>query len=236
MLAVAICEDELYFADRLRRSLDQYFCVRNTEIDISVFANAESLLSEERGFDLILMDLKLPGMDGMEAVTRLRGKNQAGQVIFITNYQEYAVRAFEVDAVHYLLKPVSDETLFRALDRAAERITGNDRKTLTISKGNETRVILQRDILYCEVIDHKVYIHLSGISYHFFGTLENLQKQLDDRFFRCHKSYLVNLAHVVGHQGDTVTLSGGGQAFVSRRKQREFAHALLHFVRKELLE
>lgn len=84
------------------------------------------------------MDLKLPGMDGMEAVTRLRREKQTSQVIFITSFEEYAVQAFDVDAVHYLLKPVSDEKLYRVLDKAMKRISKKDFKTLTISKGNET--------------------------------------------------------------------------------------------------
>lgn len=91
-----------------------------------------------------------------------------------------------------------------------ERAAKNDCKTLTISKGNVTQVILQRDILYCGVMDHKIYIHLQTICYDYFGTLENVQKELGSRFFRCHKSYIVNLTYAVSRQGDTVTLSGGG--------------------------
>lgn len=235
MLTVAICDDEQYFVDRLDKSLNQYFSIRKIEAESSAFTDAESLLSAGRDYDLILMDLKLPGVDGMEAITRLRERKQTSQMIFITSYQEYAIQAFDVDAVHYLLKPVTDENLYRALDKAMKRITKKDFKTLTISKGNETQIIRQRDILYCEVIDHKVYIHLPNISYDYFGTLENLQKQLDSRFFRCHKSYIVNLTHVVSRQGDTVTVSGGGRVFVSRRKQQEFAQELLRFVRKAVL-
>lgn len=235
MLTVAICDDEPYFIDGLRKSLEQYFSVRKIKVNLSVFMEAESMLSAGQGFDLILMDLKLPGMDGMEAIMQLRDEKQTSQVIFITSYQEYAIQAFDVDAVHYLLKPVSDQNLFRALDKSRERMAKNDCKTLTISKGSETQIILLRDILYCEAIDHKIYIHLQNISYDYFGTLENLQKKLDNRFFRCHKSYIVNLTHVVSRQGDIAMVSGGDQVLISRRKQQEFTHELLHFVRKELL-
>lgn len=235
MITVAICDDEQYFLTHLRKSVEHYFSIQKQNVQIFEFDDGESLLSSRQIFDVILMDLKLPGKNGMEIIKQLRREKSKCQVIFITSYQEYALQAFQVDAVHYLLKPITDEHLFQALDRCVERMGNIDSKTLTITKGACTEIIFIKDILYCEVMDHRLYIHTKDMTYDYLGTLEELQKQLDDRFFRCHKSYLVNMDQVVSKQGDTATVTGGGQVLISRRKQQDFTQGLLKLVRKELL-
>ena len=235
MITVAICDDEQYFLNQIRKSVQHYFSGHNQDIQIPEFDNGEALLSGGQGFDLILMDLKLPGRNGMEVIEQLRSENSKSQVIFVTSYEEYALQAFHVDAVHYLLKPVSDEKLHQALERALGRMGKNDWKTLAITKGSCTEVVSLKDILYCEAMDHRLYIHTKSMTYDYLGTLEELEKQLDSRFFRCHKSYIVNMNQVVGRQGDTATVSGGGQVLISRRRKQEFAQRLLNLVRKELL-
>lgn len=235
MLTVAICDDERYFLENLRESVEQYFSARNLPIRVFGFGDGESLMVSGQRFDIILMDLKLPGQSGMEVIEKLRREKNGSQVIFITSYQEYAVQAFHVDAVHYLLKPVSDECLRQALDRSLERMGNNDAKTLAIEKGTCTEVVRLQDILYCEAMDHRIYIHTEAATYDYIGTLEKLQEHLDGRFFRCHKSYIVNMNQVVGRQGGTAEVVGGGQVLISRRKQQDFVQRLMKLVRRELL-
>ena len=235
MITVAICDDEQYFLAHLQKSVERYFSMQDQDIQIFEFANGESLLSSGQNFDVILMDLKLPGKNGMEIIKQLRREKSRCQVIFITSFQEYALQAFQVDAVHYLLKPITDENLYQALERSIERMGKTDSKTLTITKGACTEIIFIKDILYCEVMDHRLYIHTKDMIYDYLGTLEELQKQLDDRFFRCHKSYIVNMDKIVSRQGNAATVIGGGQVLISRKKQQDIAQRLLKFVRKELL-
>ncbi len=235
MITIAICDDEQYFLNHVRKSVQHYFSSHNQEIRLFEFDNGESLLASSQMFDLILMDLKLPGKNGMEVMEQLRSEKSKSQVIFITSYEEYALRAFHVDAVHYLLKPVTDQNLHEALERAIERMEKTDSKTLNITKGACTEIVFIKDILYCEVMDHRLYIHTQDLTYDYLGTLDELQKQLDSRFFRCHKSYIVNMDKVVSKQGDAAMVIGGGQVLISRRKQQDFTQRLLNLVRKELL-
>ena len=122
MITVAICDDEQYFLAHLQKSVERYFSMQDQDIQIFEFANGESLLSSGQNFDVILMDLKLPGKNGMEIIKQLRREKSRCQVIFITSFQEYALQAFQVDAVHYLLKPITDENLYQALERSIERM------------------------------------------------------------------------------------------------------------------
>lgn len=235
MLTTAICDDDSYMLSTIKKGLIHYLKTHGIPAVISEFSSGEALLNDCHDFDIILLDMKLPGKNGIEVAKQLHNDNKNSQVIFITSYQEYAFDAFRVDAVHYLIKPVSDQDLFHALDKAIQWISQNDCKALTIFKGSSSQIIFIRDILYCESIDHKIFIHTTSGSYDFFGTLGALEKELDQRFFRCHKSYLINMNYVISKKHDTATVLGGGQVFVSRRKQQEFNKKLIQYFRRKVL-
>lgn len=235
MITFAICDDEAYMSKHLKLLVDSYTADRGLEARVVEFSSGEALLSAACPPDVILLDMKLPGKNGIAVMEQLRREQKKCVVIFISSFKEYALQAFEVSAVHYLLKPVSDEKLFQALDRAVNGLPQSDRMTVTINRASGTQVIFIRDILYCEVIDHKVYIYTSEKHYEYFGTLEALCEKLDERFFRCHKSYIVNLACVISREQDMVTVTGGKKVLVSRRKQQEFTQRLLSMLRKEVL-
>ena len=232
MLSFAICDDEVYFLDSLQNSVRIYLKERDLTVNITKFSSGEDLLNAACSFDIIIMDMKLPGKNGLEVIHQLRRHNKSSQVIFVASNREYAVEAFDLDAIHYLVKPVSNIKLFHALDKAFTWLAESDCKTLVISKGNSMQYIYIRDILYCEAMDHKIYIYTFAASYEYFGTLKALQHNLDNRFFRCHRSYIVNLNFVVSKDRDTMAIAGGAKILVSRTREQEFNQKLLtHFRR-----
>ena len=232
MFLIAICEDETYLLEELRKKAETYLKTRHYPAEIRTFTSGEDLLKEQRPFDLILLDLMLPGINGLETAKRLSSKSR---IIFITSYREYAVDAFEVEAVHYLLKPVTDERLYQAMDRALNRSKQADDRTLALIKSGSTHILPIRDILYCEVFDHRVCIHTAQGNYEYSGTLDMLEGKLDGRFFRCHRSYLINMSHVVGQEKGTALVSNGNRVLISRRKQAEFMQRLLHNLKNEVI-
>ncbi len=232
MFLIAICEDETYLLEELRKKAEAYLKTRHYPAEIRTFTSGEDLLKEQRPFDLILLDLVLPGINGLETAKRLSSKSR---IIFITSYREYAVDAFEVEAVHYLLKPVTDERLYQAMDRALNRSELEDDRTLALIKSGSTHILPIRDILYCEVFDHRVCIHTAQGNYEYSGTLDMLERKLDGRFFRCHRSYLINMSRVVGQEKGTALVSNGNRVLISRRKQAEFMQRLLHNLKNEVI-
>ena len=232
MFLIAICEDETYLLEELRKKAETYLKTRHYPAEIRTFTSGEDLLKEQRPFDLILLDLVLPGINGLETAKRLSSKSR---IIFITSYREYAVDAFEVEAVHYLLKPVTDERLYQAMDRALNRSKQEDDRTMALIKSGSTHILPIRDILYCEVFDHRVCIHTAQGNYEYSGTLDMLEGKLDGRFFRCHRSYLINMSHVVGQEKGTALVSNGNRVLISRRKQAEFMQRLLHNLKNEVI-
>lgn len=232
MIIVAICEDERYILEELRRKVEKYINRKSLDASIKTFMSGEELLKAKKKFDIILLDLMLPGIDGLEVARQISCRSR---IIFVTSYREYAVEAFDANAVHYLVKPVTEERLFSALDRAVNQTEQMDNQALTLIKSGKTQVIFIRDILYCEVFDHQVRIHTVHGTYDYFGTLDMLETKLDERFFRCHRSFVVNMSCVAGQEKGVAILTNGEKIFISRRKQTDFIQRLLNFLKNEVI-
>lgn len=235
MITVSICEDETYFVSELKKMLDEYCSLREIHVSISAFSDGEELLASNQVADIILMDIKLPTSNGMEIIRHLRDLGSDSQVIFITAFQKYVFQAFDLDAVHYILKPVSEEKLFSALDKAIKRVAANRGKTLLITSGTTASRVPLKDILYCEAMNHQITVHTLTEQVQFFGTLDAIEEKLDERFFRCHRSYIVNMDHVIDKQPGSAIMEGGDHILISRRKQQEFTQKLLEICRKGLI-
>lgn len=232
MIIVAICEDERYILEELRRKVEKYINRKSLDASIKTFMSGEELLKAKKKFDIILLDLMLPGIDGLEVARQISCRSR---IIFVTSYREYAVEAFDANAVHYLVKPVTEERLFLALDRAVNQTEQMDNQSLTLMKSGKTQVIFIRDILYCEVFNHQVRIHTVHGTYDYFGTLDMLETKLDERFFRCHRSFVVNMSCVAGQEKGVAILTNGERIFISRRKQTDFIQRLLNFLKNEVI-
>lgn len=235
MLSLALCDDENYILNDLKVKICGYLKKNEIDAQISCFASGISLLCAGAHFDVIIMDIKMDGLNGMDTIRRLRAKGDPCQVIFVTSSREHVFQAFDVDAVHYLMKPVTDEDLFRALYKALRHCEQVDRKSITITKGSSVLVIPIRDIVYCEAIDHKIYLCMMDKKVDYYSKLDILQEQVDDRFFRCHRSYLVNMNFVSAKVKDGIMMMNGDKILVSRRKQQLFSQQLLSFIRSEVL-
>ncbi len=235
MITVSICEDEGYFISKLEKLVDEYCSVNGICASVQTFTDGEGLLASGQASDIILMDIKLPGADGMEIVRCLREHGGDSQVIFITAYSKYVFGAFDLDAVHYILKPVSAQKFFGAMDRAVKRILSDKEKALLITGQGRMSKIAFKDILYCEAMDHQITVHTPTGQTQFFGTLDAVQEKLDGRFFRCHRSYIVNMDCVTDKQQGVAVVTGGDRVLVARRKQREFTQKLLESCRKGMI-
>lgn len=233
MISIAVCEDEPYFLENINGLLKQYLEDKKIETSVKNFVNGEEFLISGQNTDIVLMDIELPGLNGMNVIERLRNNGNHAQVIFITAYQEYVFQAFDVEAIHYILKPINPIKFFAAIDKAMERIIHRCDNALIISTGNVSIKILTRNIRFCEVFNHEVVIHTITQTYSYSGTLNSLEAELDDSFFfRCHRSYIVNMNYVTGRESDIAYIEGGDKVLISRRKQLKFGEKLLAVCRE----
>ena len=231
-MTVVICEDEPHFASHLRDLVRQYVQQKDWDAAILLYASGEEFLCSGITPDMILMDIKLPGQNGMDIMKRLRESGCSSQVIFITAYPEYVFQAFDLDAIHYLEKPLDQQKLFSAMDKAWKRAVSDIGKTILLTNRAIVSRVRIKDIVYCEVFNHQTIIHTMTGQYNYSGTLDSLEQELDDHFFRCHRSYLVNLGYIVDKEPGIAVLAEGSKVFISRRKQQEFTVRLLASCRR----
>lgn len=206
---------------------------KNTAFQLSSFSNGSSLLESSNDFDVIFLDIQMDCPNGMETARKLRQKKNNGLLIFVTVLKEYVFDAFEVQAYDYLLKPLDDSRFERTMDRILVSLSQRANQTILVQKGNSCEVLLLSGILYCEVLGRKIYIHQNnGNIVDYYDKLADLERRVDGRFFRCHRSYLVNLDFVCGCSAGRVILSQGDTIPVSRLRERELAQALLRHIKK----
>ncbi len=194
---VAICDDSdadrRYIMDMVR----SWASAAGHEVQIDGFPSAESFLfryAGESDYDILLLDIEMGAMDGVTMAKELRKCNDTVQIIFITGYSDYISEGYEVAALHYLMKPVNEEKLCLVLDRAAEKLAKNERVLNFEVSGEMVRVPIYQ-IRYADVLGNYVTVHaLTDVTVKM--TLGELEKQLDERFYRVGRSALVNLTQI----------------------------------------
>jgi len=229
---LAVCDDEPHMLEELSERLSEYMEGRGLDCQIIRFDSSEALLESGGDSDLLLLDIQMEPMDGMKAARLLRARGWDGLLIFTTVLREAVFDAFEMNAFDYLLKPLDEKRFSGTLDRAIRALEDKKCKSLMVQSRGTCRVVPFSQIVYCEVMGRKVYIHQrDGEVLDYYERIENLAGQLDGRFFRCHRSYLVNLDCVLGCREGMVSMDGGDKVPVSRLREKELVQALLAHMR-----
>ncbi len=224
MIHIAICDDEKYMSDHIRSFVSDFFHKKNREISLRMFSSGEDLLSYNGQIDILFLDIQMRDMDGMETARRLRADQFRGFLVFITVLKEMVFRSFEVQAYDYLVKPVDDKQFEKTMERLYASMQNASEESLLVQKGYEGRIIAKDEIIFCEIIDRKIYLNLiSGEVVDYYERIEKLETKLDNRFYRCHRSYIINLKHLKGYKNGTAYMDNGKEIPVSRLRSKEFS-------------
>lgn len=201
---------------------------RITSYSVSSFSSGRSLLESGCDFDLIFLDIQMERPDGMETAKMLRERENHSLLVFVTVLRECVFDAFEAEPYDFLVKPLDGGRFRRTMDRAVRTLERRTAESILVRRGTSCEVIPLAQIVYCEVQGRKIYVHQSGgtVIAH-YENLSDFERRVDGRFFRCHRSYLVNLEYVRGSHAGQLMLSQGGQIPVSRLREQELTQALL---------
>lgn len=231
MISIAIVEDEKGYATQLTEYLKQFEQESGHEFQITLFTDGDEIIENYRAqFDIILMDIQMKFMDGMTAAEEIRKQDPEVVIIFITNMTQYAIRGYSVDALDYVLKPVSYFAFSQRLNRAIERMKKPAKTYLTVAVKGGTQKIEMDHIFYVESNGHNLIIHTNTENYVTNGTMRELEeKLLELNFFRCNKGYLVNLQYVDGIR-DGCAVVHGEQLLISRARKNEFMKVLTEYI------
>ncbi len=228
-MKVAIVEDELHTRKEIRRLLERYGTENGVTFQIMEFTDGDGLTEKYNGaYDLILMDVEMPFVDGMTAAEEIRKVDQEVTIIFITQAPQYAIKGYKVGALDYILKPVSYYAFSESVRRALGRIKARhpDENYITISVKGGARRIEVGSIDYVEVIDHDLYFHMGGEVTQTRGTIRDVENELSPyHFFKCNKGCLINLARVTGYLKNDVFV-GKDKLQVSRSRKKPLQEAI----------
>ena len=235
MIKVAICDDEA----NIRTYLSSLVKAQSCSCEIVEYASASDCLADHRDIDLLFLDIELAPdrPDGMALARKIRDRTLGSQpvIIFVTGYDRYVFDAFDVGAFQYLLKPVDEEKFAQVFTRAIAQIEAARKKTtpaLTLRSASTSRTVPLDSIYFIESRDHKVVLHLRNGEFACYAKIRDLESELQNRFSRIHKGYLVNLSYVDGYSKTEVTLVNGERLSLSKYKYQDFVKAYLHFLKE----
>ena len=231
MIRIAILEDEAPVREDLAGYLRRYTRQYGTKFEVSLFADGDEILEDYRpNWDIILLDVEMPRLDGMTTAERIRKLDSEVILIFITNMAQYAIRGYAVDAMDYILKPVPYFAFSQQLQKAIRRLEKRTKAYLTVPVEGGFRRVDLSGVYYLESVGHKVRLYTEEEELTVPGSLKQYEEMLADKqFARCNSGYLVNLAQVRGMQ-DGMVLVGSHSLQISRPRRKAFVEALTDYV------
>ncbi len=224
MVHIAIVEDETSAARMLQSTLDTYARENGVNFQTKRFADAVSFLTDyKKGYDIVFMDIELPGLNGMDAAFKLREFDKQIIIIFVTNMAQYAVRGYEVDALYYIIKPINYQNTAYKLKRALSILSANSDAEIVLPQANGLVRLSSQALMYVEINSHKLFYHAEDKTYIAYGSLSEVEKNLrPHHFYRCNSCYLVNARYIASITGFVVTLLNGEQLQISHPKKKQF--------------
>ena len=230
-LKIAVCDDEQNQIEYITSIVVSWSAHEGHDCEIRTFASAEAFLfeyEENKVYDILLLDIEMSKMNGIDLAKKVREGNTRVQIVFITGYPDFMSEGFEVAALHYLMKPVKKEKLFSVLDRAVENL-GQKEKSLVLETENGTMRVNFSNIIMAEAQGHDTLLMLTTGKETAKIGINELEKQLDDSFVRSHRSYLVGLRHVTRITKTDVILDNSDLIPLSRRMYAEVNQKFIGF-------
>jgi len=223
LLTLCICDDDPRDIAYIQ-ALAECFAGEHPEfpLKLQTFSSSFDLLehlNEKGGFDLYLLDILMPHLQGLELAQRIRERNEAAELVFLTSSPEYALDAFEVAACGYLLKPVDREKFDKVLLTAVHRLTQPENLYLLLKTRDGMRKLLFRDLVMVESFNHdRICTLADGSKATTADTLTSILARLshDPRFFSPHRAYIINLEHISALNTSDLLMSTGQRVPVSR--------------------
>ncbi len=227
-ISVMICDDLAEERGKLIRMLRQYEQMKGVELDLETAADGAELLARWKPdhWDLVLLDIFMPQLNGVETARRLRAAGEGCEIVFATTSREHGLEGYELHALDYLTKPISQKDVDGMMDWFFQTLA-EKRCELTVRTPLGEETIRAQDIRYIESRGHNCVIHVLDHTLSVRRSIDELAAGLNAAFFRCHKSFLLNLAHVAGIEKNIFRMDDGDGIPISAARLSESKSALL---------
>ena len=231
MIRIAIVEDDRHDREALKKCLNRYEKENQVKFSVTEFQDGEDIVTDyTASYDLIILDIEMAFLNGMKAAEKIRELDTNVIIIFITNMPQYAIQGYKVNALDYILKPISYFSFSESMVRALAKVKTPEKEYITIVlKGGKKKLDVAR-ICYVEVQDHVLIYHTLDGDFETKGTMRDTDNQFDPKkYFRCNRCYLVNLEFVETYQGSDIMVNGD-TIQVSRSRRKPFLDALNEYM------
>lgn len=236
---IAICDDSTETLRKISAAVNQWAENEKAIFCVEKFSSAEEFLfryEECQNFDILLLDIEMPGMNGVELAKKIRQKNDRVQIIFITGFPDFMEEGYEVSALHYLMKPVSDEKLFEILSRAVEKLKKEVKSVLFSIDGTIRRIPIDQ-IVTVEAFAHSCVVTTPESDFEIKESITAVEKMLEEEtesaFVRPHRSYLVGVRYIQSLSKTEITLDSGRKIPLSRAKCQAVHQTFIRFFKGE---
>ncbi len=242
-MKIAIVEDEKVHADYLVRLLEAWFKENRVDFCIREFPNAAAFLFEweqDQAWNALFFDIQMPGLSGVELAKEIRRENRRVALVFVTGMTDFLLEGYEVEALHYLVKPVDAAKISSCMERVYGRYMEQEKREVILTEAREmvdgeknrriTLRLLPEDIVYIEAAAHNTELHTREKCYVVREGINVWRERLPrETFCLCHRSYLVNLLYVARLEKETVFLDDGRQIPLSRKCNKDVNRAFIRF-------
>lgn len=228
-MKIAICDDEEIFIDRLKN------LITDKEAQIHIFLSGEELINSDIDFDIVLLDIEMPGTDGLSVASQLYRKNRKTLLLFITSHREYSTKGYEFRAFRYVLKSEPDDFVKRNIQDAINEYKNYD-FNITVSYKGEYAKILSAQIIYIEAFGHTITIHTADKAYIAKNKFKDICKLLEEHgFIQCHKSYIVNMRYIKTiEKNSCVNMTNEIKLPIGRKYSANTIEAYLKFIDRRI--
>ncbi|MCI8509622.1 MAG: response regulator transcription factor [Lachnospiraceae bacterium] len=233
MLSIAVCDDEILDCCNMAKDINDVLEEIGIPFIVRQFSSGRDLLNAMENFDVIFLDIMMCGMDGMKTAQLLREKAFDKILIFISASRDYVFEAYDVEAFQYLVKPIDSYKLKNVLQRVVKKLENHSQEFMLINQDRTRKKLLLREIYYFEIRGRIISVHgVEGI-FDYYEQIGTLEKELQGKgFFRCHKSFLVNLKYVDNYNRQEVILDTGEKIAIAKRRYEAFCQEILEYMKR----
>lgn len=234
-MKIVVCDD-----DRIvREQLISLIRGQEPDAEIITFKTGEDMVKSLEDFDISFLDIEMKEISGIDIAKHMREEQEKWSkeksiIIFVTGYREYMEEAFDVNAFHYLVKPVDEKKFHTVFSRALKEISAKtEQKKLSViikCSGMQKKILL-KDIYYIESSNKKVVFHTKDGKLDTYGKMDDWETELGDSFYRCHRGYLVNLEKITAYNVDTIALTNGDSLILAQKKYSDFIKAYMRYAK-----
>lgn len=226
---IAVCDDEQTQAELLAVIVQKWSGRFSHACEIRTFPSAEAFLfayEDDSAYDILLLDVEMRDISGIDLAKKIRHDSSRAEIVFITSHFEFYGEGYDVDALHYLIKPVDEEKLMAVLTKAAEKLSAEPPSVILTCDG-ETVKVYETDIVYVESDLHYIAVHTKDKEYKIKENISSFAEKLSGDFYRAHRSYLVSLKHIVKITKKSVFVDIGEELPLSRGKYDDINRAFI---------